>query len=92
MYLTDMTNFCQGGKALAHNYHFLGAIHDLLNCNRLSIPCVNHAFVAAHRCKSPALIEDIPILFNQGNELLCMCVCGCVCVCVSGLQLKGEEL
>ncbi len=53
-----MTNFCQGGHALAHNYHFLVANHDLLNCNWLSIPCVNHALVATHGCESPVLIED----------------------------------
>ncbi len=72
MYLTDMTNFCQGGNALVHNYHFFRAVHDLLNCNWLSIPCVNHALVVAHRCESSALIKDDPTLFNQGNQLLGM--------------------
>jgi hypothetical protein len=85
MYLTDMTNFCQGDNALAHNYRFLGAVHDLLNCNQLSIPCVNHALVAAHRCGSPMLIKDGPILLNQGNELL-----GMRRVKVRGIQVFGQ--
>ncbi len=67
MRLTDMTNFCQGGNALVHNFHFFGAVHDLLNYDWLSIPCVNHVLVAAYGCESPALIEDRPIPFNQGN-------------------------
>ncbi len=69
MHLTDMTNFCQGSNALADNYYFFRAIHDLLNCDGLRIPCVNHILVAAHRCKCPTLIKDSPILFDEGNEL-----------------------
>ena len=63
----DMTNFCKSSNALVHNYHFLGVVHDLLNCYRLSIPCVNDALVAMQGCESPMLIEDGPILLNQGN-------------------------
>jgi hypothetical protein len=67
MYLKDMTNFCKISNALVHNYPFLGAIHDLLNCYWHSIPCVNDALVAVHGCESPALIEDGSIPLYQGN-------------------------
>ncbi len=60
-----MATFLESRHRFMHNRDLLGAIHDLLNRNRMSIVGVNNTFIIHNGVKDTTPIKDRPLLDDQ---------------------------
>jgi hypothetical protein len=66
-YVLDLLESCHG---FTHDGNLLRAIHDLLDCDGVSVTCIDDTLVVPDGNKHTAIIEDRPVLDDQCVDLL----------------------